>query len=142
MQEYKDYLENAEVIRLYKDSQIANAIVSKVFLFKKTRITVIDMFNDQENDKEYMDMEKNGIVISEYYENPSVPVTTKKISLQKISDYGFEHDLGKCNWTRVVLNNYFSENGEPSKLFITALAASACSMWLFKETAFHQEMRF
>lgn len=45
MQEYKDYLENAEVIRLYKDSQIANAIVSKVFLFKKTRITVIDMFN-------------------------------------------------------------------------------------------------
>lgn len=126
MQEYRDYLENAEVIRLYRDSQIADAIASKVFLFKKTRITVIDMYEEEE--KDYMDMEKNGIVISEYYENPSVPVTTKKISLQEISDYGFEHDLGDCNWTRVLLNNYFSENGEPSKLFITAFAASACSI--------------
>ena len=72
--------------------------------------------------------EERGISIAKYYNNTSTPAFIKKISIADIEDYGFEHNLGDCNWAGAAVNKYIAKHCNRNKLFITSWAYNACSM--------------
>lgn len=119
----KNYVELAELLT-GETSEIIEEIKQKEFAIRKTPIVVIDIFGDDSDDND----EERGISIAKYYNNTSTPAFIKKISIADIEDYGFEHNIGDCNWTGAAVNKYIAKHCNRNKLFITSWAYNACSM--------------